>query len=246
VRLALLLFVLTLHAGLAKDARDTGSAQGGDQDSEGVDKGYFSSILDQGMDLLPNEWKQKLRQAKNSASEDPIGFATTVSDALSYFRRATGDRSAAEKGKKVIEDFFREEEETETNTDQTEEEENAARQRTGEPRKSSSSPPPPQSSSKATSPTTPPTTRKAGGGCCRVCKHGKPCGDTCISKDKTCYVGKGCACGVSTASKCCRTCKKGKPCGNSCISRKHQCHKTEGCACAAEGWFESDFKHDEL
>ncbi len=35
-----------------------------------------------------------------------------------------------------------------------------------------------------------------GGGstCCRVCTTGKACGDSCISKDKTCHVGTGCAC----------------------------------------------------
>lgn len=32
------------------------------------------------------------------------------------------------------------------------------------------------------------------GGCCKVCKEGKPCGDTCISKSDTCHVGAGCAC----------------------------------------------------
>lgn len=30
--------------------------------------------------------------------------------------------------------------------------------------------------------------------CCKVCTTGKPCGDTCISKDDTCHVGPGCAC----------------------------------------------------
>jgi hypothetical protein len=30
--------------------------------------------------------------------------------------------------------------------------------------------------------------------CCKVCTVGKPCGDTCISKDYTCHVGPGCAC----------------------------------------------------
>jgi hypothetical protein len=30
--------------------------------------------------------------------------------------------------------------------------------------------------------------------CCKVCTKGKPCGDTCISQDKTCNVGPGCAC----------------------------------------------------
>ena len=30
--------------------------------------------------------------------------------------------------------------------------------------------------------------------CCKTCTKGKACGDSCISKDKTCNVGKGCAC----------------------------------------------------
>jgi len=30
--------------------------------------------------------------------------------------------------------------------------------------------------------------------CCKVCTVGKPCGDTCISRDYTCHVGPGCAC----------------------------------------------------
>ena len=31
-------------------------------------------------------------------------------------------------------------------------------------------------------------------GCCMVCKAGKACGDSCISRDKNCKKGKGCAC----------------------------------------------------
>lgn len=31
-------------------------------------------------------------------------------------------------------------------------------------------------------------------GCCKVCKAGKPCGDSCIAKDKHCDKPKGCAC----------------------------------------------------
>ena len=31
-------------------------------------------------------------------------------------------------------------------------------------------------------------------GCCKVCTTGKACGDSCISWDKTCNVGPGCAC----------------------------------------------------
>jgi hypothetical protein len=30
--------------------------------------------------------------------------------------------------------------------------------------------------------------------CCKYCSKGKPCGDTCISRNKTCHVGPGCAC----------------------------------------------------
>ena len=30
--------------------------------------------------------------------------------------------------------------------------------------------------------------------CCKVCRAGKACGDTCISRSNTCHVGRGCAC----------------------------------------------------
>lgn len=30
--------------------------------------------------------------------------------------------------------------------------------------------------------------------CCKVCKKGKACGDSCIARDKRCTKGKGCAC----------------------------------------------------
>jgi hypothetical protein len=30
--------------------------------------------------------------------------------------------------------------------------------------------------------------------CCKVCTRGKACGNTCISQDKQCHVGPGCAC----------------------------------------------------
>jgi hypothetical protein len=36
--------------------------------------------------------------------------------------------------------------------------------------------------------------RSYGGGCCKYCSRGKPCGDTCIARNKTCHVGGGCAC----------------------------------------------------
>lgn len=32
------------------------------------------------------------------------------------------------------------------------------------------------------------------GPCCKTCKIGKPCGDTCIAKTDVCHVGAGCAC----------------------------------------------------
>lgn len=34
----------------------------------------------------------------------------------------------------------------------------------------------------------------AANGCCKVCKKGKACGDSCIARDRTCTKGKGCAC----------------------------------------------------
>ncbi|GAB3294253.1 hypothetical protein GCM10027450_14820 [Pseudidiomarina andamanensis] len=30
--------------------------------------------------------------------------------------------------------------------------------------------------------------------CCKVCRKGKACGDSCISRSKNCNKGKGCAC----------------------------------------------------
>ena len=30
--------------------------------------------------------------------------------------------------------------------------------------------------------------------CCKVCKKGKACGDSCIARNKECHKGKGCAC----------------------------------------------------
>lgn len=30
--------------------------------------------------------------------------------------------------------------------------------------------------------------------CCKICKEGKPCGDSCINKSDTCHQGAGCAC----------------------------------------------------
>lgn len=34
----------------------------------------------------------------------------------------------------------------------------------------------------------------AGEVCCKRCKAGKPCGDSCIARDKACDKPKGCAC----------------------------------------------------
>jgi hypothetical protein len=36
--------------------------------------------------------------------------------------------------------------------------------------------------------------------CCKVCRKGKACGDTCIARDKTCSVEPGCACDGSDAA----------------------------------------------
>lgn len=33
--------------------------------------------------------------------------------------------------------------------------------------------------------------------CCMVCSKGKACGDSCISRNKTCHKGRGCACNSS-------------------------------------------------
>jgi hypothetical protein len=30
--------------------------------------------------------------------------------------------------------------------------------------------------------------------CCKVCRKGKACGDSCISRDYECHKGAGCAC----------------------------------------------------
>lgn len=39
-----------------------------------------------------------------------------------------------------------------------------------------------------------PTALVAQRDCCKICRAGKACGDTCISRDKVCHVGPGCAC----------------------------------------------------
>lgn len=41
---------------------------------------------------------------------------------------------------------------------------------------------------------TPTPARQPARTCCRVCRAGKPCGDSCIAKSRTCRVGPGCAC----------------------------------------------------
>lgn len=39
-----------------------------------------------------------------------------------------------------------------------------------------------------------PTPCAYGQTCCKVCKAGKACGNTCIARDKVCRTGGGCAC----------------------------------------------------
>lgn len=34
-----------------------------------------------------------------------------------------------------------------------------------------------------------------GSPCCKICRQGKPCGDSCIARNRTCHKGPGCACG---------------------------------------------------
>lgn len=47
------------------------------------------------------------------------------------------------------------------------------------------------------------------------CPKGKPCGNSCIAKDKTCHLDN------ST-----KVCKTGKPCGNGCIAKDKTCKKS--------------------
>jgi hypothetical protein len=56
---------------------------------------------------------------------------------------------------------------------------------------------------RATEPTTGPTTERTTlpatapeqiAACCKICRKGKACGDSCIRRDYTCRKGKGCAC----------------------------------------------------
>ncbi|HEY0038543.1 MAG TPA: hypothetical protein VGB66_17730 [Longimicrobium sp.] len=39
-----------------------------------------------------------------------------------------------------------------------------------------------------------PTDPGSGSSCCKVCKEGKACGDSCIARNRTCTKGSGCAC----------------------------------------------------
>jgi uncharacterized protein YraI len=43
-------------------------------------------------------------------------------------------------------------------------------------------------------PTPPPESDGGHAGCCKICRKGKACGNTCISRQYTCWVGPGCAC----------------------------------------------------
>ena len=88
------------------------------------------------------------------------------------------------------------------------------------------------------------------GGCCMTCRVGKACGNSCISADKTCLVGPGCACDARTVYNtttnlpiapvdscfkgCCKTCSTGKACGNTCIQKTDTCHIAAGTGCACD------------
>jgi hypothetical protein len=39
-----------------------------------------------------------------------------------------------------------------------------------------------------------PETSELTGECCRTCRKGKACGDTCVARDRECTVAPGCAC----------------------------------------------------
>jgi hypothetical protein len=39
-----------------------------------------------------------------------------------------------------------------------------------------------------------PESSDLGGECCRTCRKGKACGDTCVARDRECTVAPGCAC----------------------------------------------------
>lgn len=37
-------------------------------------------------------------------------------------------------------------------------------------------------------------TATAQGACCKVCRRGKACGNSCIARDRNCHQPRGCAC----------------------------------------------------
>jgi hypothetical protein len=39
-----------------------------------------------------------------------------------------------------------------------------------------------------------PESSQTSGACCRTCRKGKACGDTCVARDRECTVAPGCAC----------------------------------------------------
>ena len=47
----------------------------------------------------------------------------------------------------------------------------------------------------------------------KECKNGKPCGNSCIAKDKVC----------ASETKTAKNCKKGKACGDTCIPKDKEC-----------------------
>jgi hypothetical protein len=55
-------------------------------------------------------------------------------------------------------------------------------------------PPLPQTIKAENQPPASPTPEEPLETCCKVCRKGKACGNTCIARDKTCTVGPGCAC----------------------------------------------------
>eukprot|EP00397_Hematodinium_sp_SG-2012_P038619 GEMP01042037.1.p1 GENE.GEMP01042037.1~~GEMP01042037.1.p1 ORF type:complete len:210 (+),score=41.89 GEMP01042037.1:129-758(+) len=61
---------------------------------------------------------------------------------------------------------------------------------------------------------------KKGGRCCKVCTVGKACGNSCISGQRECSKGKGCACDGET---CAQFCINGKACGDKCIPHDEPC-----------------------
>eukprot|EP00440_Ansanella_granifera_P041849 gb/GFBE01045372.1/.p1 GENE.gb/GFBE01045372.1/~~gb/GFBE01045372.1/.p1 ORF type:complete len:129 (+),score=31.32 gb/GFBE01045372.1/:1-387(+) len=65
-------------------------------------------------------------------------------------------------------------------------------------------------------------------GCCKLCKKGSACGNSCIADGLTCHKESGCACDSRT---CCKFCARGKACGDSCIAAEEKCTKASGCAC---------------